>query len=207
MHVHTELCCQQSFLSSILPVYTHVPSVLRHQLDTEHQKEWEEAEKEREVKRRAVERARQELETRRRIEARLRAKQEMEEKAKREENGESDGGTARVVHCLVHDLLSFCTSSHTHTYTSSHTHPPHTHPPHTHTYIHILTHTLHTTVKHRTPSPARNPPSRILHVEHLTRPFTIMQLKELLTEDGPMISDGFWTNKIKSHCIVLVGDR
>ena len=144
MHVHMELCCQQSCWSPILPVYIHVLSVLRHQLDTEHQKEWEEAEKEREVKRRAVERARQELETRRRIEARLRAKQEMEEKAKREENGESDGGTARVVHCLVHDFLSFCTSSHTHpphTHTSSltHTHTLHTHPPHT-----PSTHTLHT---------------------------------------------------------------
>ena len=149
MHVHTELCCQQSCLSPILPVYTHVLSVLRHQLDTEHQKEWEEAEKEREVKRRAVERARQELETRRRIEARLRAKQEMEEKAKREENGESDGGTARVVHCLVHDFLSFCTSSHTHpphTHTSSHTHALHTHPPHTHILTH--THTLHTHPPH-----------------------------------------------------------
>ena len=73
------------------------------------------------------------------------------------------------------------------------------------TCTHTNTHSLHTTVKRRTPSPARNPPSRILHVEHLTRPFTIMQLKELLTEDGPMISEGFWTNKIKSHCIILVG--
>ena len=34
-----------------------------------------------------------------------------------------------------------------------------------------------------------------------------MQLKELLTEDGPMISDGFWTNKIKSHCIILVREN
>ena len=171
-------------MSPLLSVYTHVRFILRNQLDSEHQKEWEDAEKEREVKRRAVERARQELETRRRIEARLRAKQEMEEKAKREENGESDGVTARV-YCLVHDY--FCWYPH----------------PHMHTHTH--THSLHTTVKRRTPSPARNPPSRILHVEHLTRPFTIMQLKELLTEDGPMISEGFWTNKIKSHCIILVG--
>ena len=56
----------------------------------------------------------------------------------------------------------------------------------------------------RSPSPSRNPPSRIVHVEHLTRPFTIMQLKDLLTEEGPMVSNGFWTNKIKSHCIVVV---
>ena len=96
---------------------------------------------------------------------------------------------------LVHDYCRRYTHPHTHTHTHTHTHiSSHTH-----------THTLHTTVKRRTPSPARNPPSRILHVEHLTRPFTVMQLKELLTEDGPMISDGFWTNKIKSHCIILVG--
>lgn len=52
-------------------------------------------------------------------------------------------------------------------------------------------------------SPPKNPPSHILHVENLTRPFTLMQLKELLTEDGPMVKDGFWTNKVKSHCIIV----
>ena len=53
-------------------------------------------------------------------------------------------------------------------------------------------------------SPPKNQPSHILHLENLTRPFTVMQLKELLTEDGPMVKDGFWTNKIKSHCIIVV---
>ncbi|KAL5467488.1 hypothetical protein EMCRGX_G031717 [Ephydatia muelleri] len=52
-------------------------------------------------------------------------------------------------------------------------------------------------------SPPKNQPSHILHLENLTRPFTLMQLKELLTEDGPMVKDGFWTNKIKSHCIIV----
>ena len=56
----------------------------------------------------------------------------------------------------------------------------------------------------RSPSPARNPPTHILHVEHLTRPFTILQLKDLLEEDGKMVEGGFWTNRIKSHCIVVV---
>ena len=56
----------------------------------------------------------------------------------------------------------------------------------------------------RSPSPAQNPPSRFLHVEHLTRPFTILQLKELLEEDGKMSEGGFWTNRIKSHCIAIV---
>lgn len=58
----------------------------------------------------------------------------------------------------------------------------------------------------RTPSPARNPPSRILHVDHLTRPFTKLQLLELLTEDGEIIKEAFWTNKFRSQCIALVRD-
>jgi hypothetical protein len=53
------------------------------------------------------------------------------------------------------------------------------------------------------PTPPRHPPSRILHVEHLKRPFTILQLKTLLQEDGSMVDGGFWTNKIKSHCIAI----
>ena len=59
-------------------------------------------------------------------------------------------------------------------------------------------------VKIHSPSPPRNPPSRILHVENLKRPFTQLQLKDFLQEDGPMIEGGFWTNKIKSHCIAIV---
>ena len=54
------------------------------------------------------------------------------------------------------------------------------------------------------PAPALNPASHILHMSHMTRPFTLMQLRELLSEDGPIIKDGFWTNKIKSHCIAVV---
>ena len=58
--------------------------------------------------------------------------------------------------------------------------------------------------KQRTPTPPTNPPTRILHIENLKRPFTLVQLKELLQEDGPLIDGGFWTNKIKSHCIAIV---
>ena len=58
--------------------------------------------------------------------------------------------------------------------------------------------------KRRSPSPARNPTSHILHVENMTRPFTLGQLRELLTQDGPMLKDGFWTNNVKSHCIGVV---
>ena len=66
---------------------------------------------------------------------------------------------------------------------------------------------VYSIVKVRSPSPPRNPPSRILHVENLKRPFTLLQLKDFLQEDGPMIEGGFWTNKIKSHCIAIVSER
>ena len=56
----------------------------------------------------------------------------------------------------------------------------------------------------RSPSPAQNSPTHVVHVEHLTRPFTILQLKDLLEEDGKMVEAGFWTNRIKSHCIAVV---
>ena len=59
-------------------------------------------------------------------------------------------------------------------------------------------------VSRRSPSPSQKTPNRILHIENLTRPFTILQLKELLQEDGVLVKGGFWTNRIKSHCIAIV---
>lgn len=53
-----------------------------------------------------------------------------------------------------------------------------------------------------TPSPARHPPSRIIHVRNLVRPFTLNQLKELLSKTGALIEGGFWIDKIKSKCYV-----
>lgn len=67
----------------------------------------------------------------------------------------------------------------------------------------VTSHLSHLAMR-RTPSPARNPPSRFLHVDHLTRPFTQLQLHELLTEDGEIIKEFYWTNRIKSHCIAVV---
>jgi len=54
----------------------------------------------------------------------------------------------------------------------------------------------------RTPSPARNSVSKIVHVWDLTRPFTLPQLKELLGRTGTLEEGGFWIDKIKSHCFV-----
>lgn len=36
------------------------------------------------------------------------------------------------------------------------------------------------------------------------RPFTLGQLKELLNRTGTLVEEGFWIDKIKSHCYVTV---
>ncbi|KAM9789904.1 uncharacterized protein acin1a [Neosynchiropus ocellatus] len=54
----------------------------------------------------------------------------------------------------------------------------------------------------RQPSPPRGKVSNIVHVRNLVRPFTLGQLKELLGRTGSLIDDGFWIDKIKSHCFV-----
>ncbi|XP_038860180.1 apoptotic chromatin condensation inducer in the nucleus-like isoform X4 [Salvelinus namaycush] len=52
------------------------------------------------------------------------------------------------------------------------------------------------------PSPPRGKVSNIVHVSNLVRPFTLGQLKELLGRTGTVLEDGFWIDKIKSHCYV-----
>ncbi|CAB1326528.1 unnamed protein product, partial [Coregonus sp. 'balchen'] len=52
------------------------------------------------------------------------------------------------------------------------------------------------------PSPPRGKMSNIVHVSNLVRPFTLGQLKELLGRTGTVLEDGFWIDKIKSHCYV-----
>ena len=60
--------------------------------------------------------------------------------------------------------------------------------------------------------------SNVLHIRNLTRPFTVPQLKELLTKFGPLKANSqtkalnstgkaadphyFWVNSVKSHCFV-----
>ncbi|KAK2860263.1 hypothetical protein Q7C36_004429 [Tachysurus vachellii] len=51
-------------------------------------------------------------------------------------------------------------------------------------------------------SPPRGKTSNIIHVCNLVRPFTLGQLKELLNRTGTVVEDGFWIDKIKSHCYV-----
>ncbi len=59
--------------------------------------------------------------------------------------------------------------------------------------------------RERSPSPAKNNPSQILSIFNLVRPFTLRQLRELLSKTGSVVEEGFWINKIKSHCYVTVG--
>uniref|UniRef100_A0A3B3DKH9 Apoptotic chromatin condensation inducer 1b n=1 Tax=Oryzias melastigma TaxID=30732 RepID=A0A3B3DKH9_ORYME len=54
----------------------------------------------------------------------------------------------------------------------------------------------------RQPSPPRGKVSNIIHVTNLVRPFTLLQLKELLNRTGTIVEEGFWIDKIKSHCYV-----
>lgn len=50
------------------------------------------------------------------------------------------------------------------------------------------------------PSPPRRKVSCIVHICNLVRPFTLGQLKELLSRTGTLVHDHFWIDKIKSHC-------
>ncbi|XP_075948743.1 apoptotic chromatin condensation inducer 1b isoform X4 [Anarhichas minor] len=54
----------------------------------------------------------------------------------------------------------------------------------------------------RQPSPPHGEVSNIIHVTNLVRPFTLGQLKELLNRTGSVVEEGFWIDKIKSHCYV-----
>lgn len=51
---------------------------------------------------------------------------------------------------------------------------------------------------------ALDPPSRILYVRGLTRPFTLPLLKELLGRYGSLVDGEFWLDKIKSQCFAIV---
>ena len=58
--------------------------------------------------------------------------------------------------------------------------------------------------RRRSPSPARNFVSSIVHVCDLVRPYTLGQLKALLSRTGTLVEGGFWIDKIKSHCFATV---
>ncbi|KAL7074437.1 hypothetical protein ACQ4LE_006858 [Meloidogyne hapla] len=57
-------------------------------------------------------------------------------------------------------------------------------------------------VRKRAASPARNPPSRWVHIRGLKRPYTQRALLELLGKFGTVDEGAFWIDSIKSNCIV-----
>jgi len=50
---------------------------------------------------------------------------------------------------------------------------------------------------------AHEPASQIIFIRGLTRPFTPIQLKELLSHYGTCVDGEFWLDKIKSQCFVM----
>lgn len=46
-------------------------------------------------------------------------------------------------------------------------------------------------------------PTNILLVQNLVRPFTLVQLKDVLTKQGSIIEDKFWIDKVKSKCCAM----
>lgn len=60
-------------------------------------------------------------------------------------------------------------------------------------------------LKQRSPSPAKHPSSNILYITNLVRPFTVVQLRDLLARTGSIVPEkGFWIDPIKSRCYVKV---
>ncbi|CAF0853167.1 unnamed protein product [Adineta steineri] len=57
-------------------------------------------------------------------------------------------------------------------------------------------------VRVKDPTETLEPPSRILYIRGLTRPFTLPLLKELLSRFGTLVDGEFWLDKIKSQCFV-----
>lgn len=62
-------------------------------------------------------------------------------------------------------------------------------------------------VKETSQLPSPNSPSgaqvtNVLFIKNLVRPFTMTQLKELLSRTGTIIENGFWMDRIKSKAYV-----
>ncbi|XP_068973666.1 apoptotic chromatin condensation inducer in the nucleus-like isoform X2 [Bombus flavifrons] len=54
----------------------------------------------------------------------------------------------------------------------------------------------------KSPSPPATKPTNILLIKNLVRPFTLNQIKELLSRTGTIVENGFWMDRIKSKCFV-----
>ncbi|XP_011506076.1 PREDICTED: apoptotic chromatin condensation inducer in the nucleus [Ceratosolen solmsi marchali] len=58
------------------------------------------------------------------------------------------------------------------------------------------------TPRPKSPSPPEAQATNILLIRNLVRPFTLNQIKELLSRTGTIVENGFWMDRIKSKCFV-----
>ena len=56
----------------------------------------------------------------------------------------------------------------------------------------------------KSPSPPSVKATNILLIKNLVRPFTLTQIRELLSRTGTIVENGFWIDRIKSKCFVEV---
>ncbi|CAD6227643.1 GSCOCG00001323001-RA-CDS [Cotesia congregata] len=54
----------------------------------------------------------------------------------------------------------------------------------------------------KSPSPLPAQPTNVLLIKNLVRPFTLNQIRELLSRTGTIVENGFWMDRIKSKCFV-----
>ena len=59
-------------------------------------------------------------------------------------------------------------------------------------------------IRVKDPSQIHGKATRILHIVGLTRPFTLIQLRELLRRYGSFPDDQCWLDPVKSQCLVMV---
>ncbi|KAE8746780.1 hypothetical protein FOCC_FOCC006528 [Frankliniella occidentalis] len=59
----------------------------------------------------------------------------------------------------------------------------------------------------KSPTLSKHRTSTVLYITNLVRPFTIGQLRELLSRTGKIVEGGFWINGIKSQCYVEYEDE
>lgn len=59
----------------------------------------------------------------------------------------------------------------------------------------------------RPASPAKNPESNMIFITNLVRPFTLIQLHDILSKSGTLVKDKFWIDKVKKNCIATYSTK
>lgn len=56
-------------------------------------------------------------------------------------------------------------------------------------------------------SPAKNTESNMIFITNLVRPFTLIQLHDILSKSGTLVKDRFWIDKVKKNCIATYSSK